>query len=77
MIFNLDEKEEPIAIKKEKEPLKTNEPSLIYDSKYSFSEYRNVGKYNLSVTTKYTLHLFYHRLNDFRNFVSQTKKNKI
>ena len=43
-IFNHDEKEEPIAIKKE-EPLKTDESSLAYDSKYIFSNYRNVGKH--------------------------------
>ena len=43
-IFNHDEKEEPITIKKE-EPLKTDESSLVYDSKYIFSNYRNVGKH--------------------------------
>ena len=43
-IFNHDEKEETITIKKE-EPLKTDESSLVYDSKYIFSNYRNVGKH--------------------------------
>ena len=45
-IFNHDEKEEPVTIKK-REPLKTDESrhNLIYDSKYSFSKYRNIGKY--------------------------------
>ena len=43
-IFNHDEKEEPVTIKKE-ELLKMEESSLIYDSKYIFSNYRNVGKY--------------------------------
>ena len=35
-IFNHDETEEPVTIKKE-EPLKTDESNLEYDSKYSFS----------------------------------------
>ena len=77
-IFNHDEKEEPVTIKKEK-PLKTNKSSLVYESKYSFSKYRNVGKYyNFSYTTKYDrLCPFYHRLSDFRNLVPRTEKTKI
>ena len=44
--FNHDEKEEPVTIKK-RESLKTDESrhNLIYDSKYSFSKCRNIGKY--------------------------------
>ena len=51
----------------------------MYDSKYSFSDYKNVGKYyNLSFTTKYdTLLSFYNQLQKFRNLVSQTEKTKI
>ena len=49
----------------------------MYGSKYSFSYYRNVGKYNLSFTTKCDkLISFYHQLNEFRNLVPQTKKIK-
>ena len=48
----------------------------MYDSKYSFSEYRNLKKYSdLSSTTKYNRLLsFYHWLNDFRNFALLTVK---
>ena len=77
-IFNRDEKEEPVTIKKE-EPLKTEESSLVYDSKCIFSDYRNVGKYLQSFfMTKYDrLRPFYHRLNDFRNIVTRTEETKI
>ena len=75
-IFNHDEKEELVTIKKEpviikkKKPLKTDESSLVYDNKYSFNEQRNVGKYfSVSFTAKYGLLPFYHQLNEFRNFV--------
>ena len=75
-IFNRDEKEEPVTIKKE-EPSKADKASLVYESKYSFSEYRNDGKYyNISFTTKYVrLNKFYHRLIDFRTFFSQGEAN--
>ena len=51
----------------------------MYDSKYSFSDYKNVGKYyNLSFTTKYdTLLSFYNQLKKFRNWVPQKEKTKI
>ena len=51
----------------------------MYDSKYSFSNYKNVAKYyNLSFTTKYVnLLSFYHRLNEFRNLVSRSEKTKV
>ena len=73
-IFNYDEREEPVKIKKEG-PLTTDRWSLVWDSKYSFSEYRNVDKYyNLSFTTKYDrLFSFYHRLNELRNFAPETE----
>ena len=50
----------------------------MYDSKYSFSNYKNVAKYyNLSFTTKYVnLLSFYHRLNEFRNLVSLDQKKQ-
>ena len=68
-VFNHDEKKEPLKIRKEM-PLLTDKSSLVYDSKYSFSEYRNVGKYyNLPFIIKYHRLLpFYHRLCEFRNF---------
>ena len=43
-VFNNDETEEPVKIKKEA-PLTTNELSLFYNSKYSFIEFKTVGKY--------------------------------
>ena len=77
-VFNHDENEKPVKIKKER-LLITDKSSLVYDSKYSFSKYRNVGKYyNLSFMTKYDSSLpFYHRLNEFRNFAPRTEKTKI
>ena len=43
-VFNHDEKEEPLKIEKE-EPLTTDDLSLFYNNKYTFSEFKNVGKY--------------------------------
>ena len=74
-VFNHDKKEEPVKIKKE-ELLTTDESSPFYNSKYSFIEFGNVGKYcNLSFTIKYDrLRLFYHQLNEFRNCDPRTQK---
>ena len=71
-IFKPDEKEEPVTIKIEKLKI-TNKSKLIYDSKYSFSDCKNVRKYyDLSRMTKYyKLLSFFHRLNVFRNLTSQ------
>ena len=50
----------------------TEESSLFYNNKYSFTEFKNVGKcYNLSFTTKCN------SLSEFRNFASRTEKTKI
>ena len=78
-IFNHDEKREPVKQLKKEESLKTDESSLVYDSKYSFSEYKNVGKYFSPYFRKKfdSLLPFYHRLNEFRNFVPRTEKKKI
>ena len=43
-VFNHDKKEEPVKIKKEG-PLTTEELSLLYNNKYSFIEFKSVGKY--------------------------------
>ena len=59
-----DEEEEPVPIKKEN--LGTiHEPKLIYNNKYAFSKYRNVGKYmDDSPDSKYNrLAKFYNQLN--------------
>ena len=45
-VFNHDENKQPVKIEKE-EPLTTAELSLIHDNKYSFSEFKNVGKCDL------------------------------
>ena len=51
-VFNDDEKEEPVKIKKEESvkiikqgTLTTDESSLFYSNKYSFIEFKNVGRY--------------------------------
>ena len=48
------------------------------DSKYSFSDYRNVRKYyDHSFMTKHDkLHSFYHPLNQFSNLVPRTEETK-
>ena len=76
--FESDKKEETVAIKKEK-PAMADKSKLIYNSKYSFSDYSNVRKcYDLSFMTKYDKLLpFYHRLNEFRKFNPRTEKLKI
>ena len=43
-VFNHGEKEELVKIKKEG-PLTTDESILFYNNKYSFNEFKNVGKY--------------------------------
>ena len=40
-LFRTDEKEEPVTIKKEK-PTITYESKLMYDSKYSFSDFSSI-----------------------------------
>ena len=64
-VFNHDEKEEPVKIKKE-ESLTTDESNLVYNSKFSYKnkihEYKNIEKYvNESLTERYdnNLVLFY------------------
>ena len=56
----------------------TNESKPKYDSKYSFVDYSNVGKYYaLSFTTKQNKLLsFYYQLNEFQNLVPQRDKTK-
>ena len=51
----------------------------MYDSKYSFSDYKNVRKYcDLSFMTKYDkLITFYYQLNEVWNLVPQTEKTKM
>ena len=51
----------------------------MYDSKHSFSDYKNVRKYyNLPFMKKHDeLNSFYHRLNEFRNLIPSTEKPKM
>ena len=52
-LFKPDEKEQPITIKKEKQTM-ADKSKIVCDSKYSFSDYRNIRKYyDLSFITKY------------------------
>ena len=64
-VFNHDEKEEPVKIKKEKS-LTTDESNLVYNNKFSYKnkihEYKNIEKYvNESLAERYdnNLVLFY------------------
>ena len=54
--FHYGENEEPVKIKVE--PLTTDESSLFFNIKYSFSEFKNVGKYEgESLESKYNNYL--------------------
>ena len=83
--FKPYEEEEPVVIKKgepvtiQKESTITGESKLLYDSKHSFSNCKNVTKYyDLSFITKdEQLPLFYHGLTEFRNLVPRAVKTKI
>ena len=68
--LSLIKKEEPVTKKKKKKKSAiTDDSKLMYDSKYSFTDY--------SFTTKYDKLLsFYHPLNEFRNLVPQKEKTK-
>ena len=84
-LFKSDEKEEPVTIKKEK-PAINGESKLIYDSRYSFSDYSNIRKYYaLPFLTKYyrllsfylnEFRIYLNELNEFRNLVPRTEKTK-
>ena len=56
----------------------TSKSKLRSESKYSFSDYRNISKYyHIPFKSKYIKSLsFYYRLNEFRNLVSRTEKTK-
>ena len=78
-VLNHDEKEkEPVKIKKE-EPLTINESSLFYNSKYTFSEFKNVAKYeDKSLKPRYkSLTLFKQRLKEFKRFTPKTVKTRM
>ena len=65
-VFNQDEKEESVKIKEEG-PLRTDESSLYYGNKYSFIEFKNVGKYMDGLVSGYNNNLapFKQRLEEF------------
>ena len=86
-VSNHDEEEEtvktktekPVKIKKEGS-LTTDESSLFYSKKYSFSEWKNVEKYmDDSLVTRYNNYLaaFKQWLNKFAKFTPRTVKTKM
>ena len=78
-IFESDDEEEPITIKKEKlEIIHEHEPKLICNKKYSFSEYGKVAKYmDDSPESEYNrLAKFYNSLNEFEKFTPSTVNRK-
>ena len=81
-VFNHDEKEEPVKIKKEG-PLTTDESSLFYNNKYSFIEFKTVGKYMAdSLLSRYFfivnnyLASFKQQLKEFDKFTPRKLKTK-
>ena len=76
--FNHNEKEEPVKIKKEG-PLTTDESSLFYNNKYSFIEFKNIGKYmDDFLVTRYINYLapFKQRMEEFKKFTPGKAKTK-
>ena len=77
-VFIDNEKEEPVKFEKE-EPLTPAESSLIYNSKYSFSEFKNVeNNENESLVSRYYNYFtpFKQRLKEFKKFTPRTVKTK-
>ena len=77
-VFNYDEKEEPLKIEKE-EPLTIDASSLFYNNKYTFNEFKNVGKYeDECLESRYNIYLtpFKNRLKEFEKFTPRTVKTK-
>ena len=70
-VFNHHEKGEPVKIKKEIS-LRTDKSSLFYNSKYSFIEFKNVGKY----LDDCCLALFKQPLEEFKKFTHEKVKTK-
>ena len=69
--FDHVEQKEPVKIKKEG-PIATDESSLFYNNKYSFTEFKNDGKYiHDSLVLKYNNYLapFKQRLQEFKNLL--------
>ena len=76
-VFKDGEEGKPVAIKKEKLEI-IHEPKLNYNSKYSFSEYRNAGKYmdDSFESQCNRLTKFYNGLNEFKKFTFRTVNTK-
>ena len=76
-VFNQDEKEESVKIKEEG-PLRTDESSLYYGNKYSFIEFKNVGKYMDGLVSGYNNNLapFKQRLEEFWKYIPWKLKGK-
>ena len=79
VVFNHDEKEEPVKIKKEGS-LTIDESSIFYNNKYRFSEYKNVDKYlDDSLVSRCNTYLarFEHRMKELKKFTPRTVKTKM
>ena len=77
-VFNHDKIEKPVTLKIEG-PLTTGESSLFYNSKYSFTEFQNAGKYmDDSLVSRYNnyLALLKQRLEEFKKFIPRKAKTK-
>ena len=76
--FNHNEKEGPVKIKKEG-PLTTDESNLFYNNKYSFIEFKNVGKYmDDFLVTRYNNYLapFKQQMEEFEKITPGKAKTK-
>ena len=74
----MKKKKEPVKINKE-EPLTINESSLFYNSKYIFSEFKNVAKYEVeSLESRCnSLTPFKQQLKEFKRFTPKTVKTRM
>ena len=65
-VFNHGEKEEPLKVEKE-EPLTTDKLSLFYNNKYTFSEFKNIGKYVMILYCQDIIIIWLRLNNDWKN----------
>ena len=77
-IFKYEEKEEPVKVEKE-ELVTTSKSKLVYNNKYSSSEYKYIKKYmDDSFKTKCNkLVSLYRRLSEFKKHNPQTERTMI
>ena len=78
-VFNHDEQKEPVKFKKEG-PITADKSSLFYNNKYSFIEFKSLGKYiDNSLVSRYNDYLasFKQRFEEFKKSTPRKFKTKV